>query len=114
MTAPAASKADSRVFEGLAGVSDVRNSRAVKVMELLQQEGARVSFADPLVQSLRLGDDTLTAVTPDAPTLAEAALFVVLVRNAAWPVQQVLSVATPTFDAVNALGEKPHATHERL
>ena len=97
-----------------AGVSDVRNSRAVKVMELLQQEGAQVSFADPLVQSLRLGDDTLTAVTPDEPTLAEADLIVVLVRNAAWPVTQVLSVATPTFDAVNALGEKPHATHERL
>jgi len=97
-----------------AGVSDVRNSRAVKVMELLQQEGAQVSFADPLVQSLRLGDDTLTAVTPDEPTLAGADLIVVLVRNAAWPVTQVLSVATPTFDAVNALGEKPHATHERL
>jgi len=97
-----------------AGVSDVRNSRAVKVMELLKQEGAQVSFADPLVQSLRLGDDTLTAVTPDEPTLAEADLIVVLVRNAAWPVTQVLSVATPTFDAVNALGEKPHATHERL
>ena len=97
-----------------AGVSDVRNSRAVKVMELLQQEGAQVSFADPLVRSLRLGDDTLTAVTADEPTLAEADLIVVLVRNAAWPVSQVLSVATPTFDAVNALGEKPHATHERL
>jgi UDP-N-acetyl-D-glucosamine dehydrogenase len=97
-----------------AGVSDVRNSRAVKVMELLQQEGARVSFADPLVQSLHLGDDTLTAVPVDEPTLAAADLIVVLVRNAAWPVTQVLSVATPTFDAVNALGEKPHATHERL
>jgi UDP-N-acetyl-D-glucosamine dehydrogenase len=97
-----------------AGVSDVRNSRAVKVMELLQQEGAVVSFADPLVRTLRLGDETLTAVEADEPTLAATDLIVVLVRNAAWPVAQVLSVATPTFDAVNALDEKPHATHERL
>ena len=33
-----------------AGVSDVRNSRAVKVMELLEAAGARVDFADPLVR----------------------------------------------------------------
>ena len=97
-----------------AGVSDVRNSRAVKVMELLQQEGAHLSFADPLVDTLRLGGETLTAVEPDEPTLAGADLIVMLVRNAAWPVSQVLSVATPTFDAVNALDERPHATHERL
>ena len=41
-----------------AGVSDVRNSRAVKVMELLHDEGAHVRFADPLVTSLTLGGDT--------------------------------------------------------
>lgn len=97
-----------------AGVSDVRNSRAVRVMELLQHEGARVTFADPLVRELRLGDETLTAVEPDEATLAAADLIVVLVRNAAWPTSKVLSVATPTFDAVNALGEKPHTTHDRL
>ena len=97
-----------------AGVSDVRNSRAVKVMELLRDEGAAVSFADPLVTSLPFGDEQLDAVTLDARVLADADLVVVLVRNPAWPVAQVLASETPTFDAVNALGQPSADTHERL
>jgi UDP-N-acetyl-D-glucosamine dehydrogenase len=97
-----------------AGVSDVRNSRAVKVMELLQDEGAHVTFADPLVPSLTLGGESLHAVALDADTLRDADLVVVLVRNSAWPVDQVLGAGTPTFDAVNALGQASGPTHERL
>ena len=37
-----------------AGVSDVRNSRAVRVMELLEDAGAQVDFADPLARVLTL------------------------------------------------------------
>jgi hypothetical protein len=36
------------------------------------------------------------------------------VRNSAWPVDQVLGAGTPTFDAVNALGQASGPTHERL
>src|SRR4029079_11752792 len=48
-----------------AGVSDVRNSRAVRVMELLQQEGADIAFVDPLVASLRIDGRELRAVPLD-------------------------------------------------
>jgi UDP-N-acetyl-D-glucosamine dehydrogenase len=97
-----------------AGVSDVRNSRAVKVMELLREEGAHVSFADPLVTSLTLGGEQLDAVTLDATALDAADLVVVLVRNPAWPVDLVRASGTPAFDAVNALGQPSGDTHERL
>jgi UDP-N-acetyl-D-glucosamine dehydrogenase len=97
-----------------AGVSDVRNSRAVRVMELLQQEGADVAFADPLVSSLRVGSVEHTAVPLDGIDYASYDLIVVLVRNPAWDVGAVLASGTPTFDAVNALGAPSAGSHERL
>jgi UDP-N-acetyl-D-glucosamine dehydrogenase len=97
-----------------ARVSDVRNSRAVRVMELLEAEGAHVEFCDPLVASLTLGGTERTAVPLDAVDFDAFDLVVVLVRNPAWPTAAVLASTTPTFDAVNALGAPDDATHERL
>jgi UDP-N-acetyl-D-glucosamine dehydrogenase len=97
-----------------AGVSDVRNSRALRVMELLSQEGAHVAFADPLVLSLTLDGRNLSAVALDDAGLAAYDLIVVLVRNPAWDVDTILACGVPTFDAVNALGRPTAGTHERL
>jgi UDP-N-acetyl-D-glucosamine dehydrogenase len=97
-----------------AGVSDVRNSRAVRVMELLHQEGADVAFADPLVGSLTLDGAALTAVPLESLVLHDYDLVVVLVRNPAWDVDAILASGVPTFDAVNALGAQTAGHHERL
>jgi UDP-N-acetyl-D-glucosamine dehydrogenase len=97
-----------------AGVSDVRNSRAVRVMELLQHEGADVSFADPLVTSLAVGGVEVHAQPLDALDLSGYDLVVVLVRNPAWDVDAILASEVLTFDAVNALGVATGGTHERL
>jgi UDP-N-acetyl-D-glucosamine dehydrogenase len=97
-----------------AGVSDVRNSRALRVMELLQREGAHVTFADPLVSSLTLDGCELQAEPLDSLDYAGYDLVVVLVRNPAWDVDAILASGVPTFDAVNALGAPTEGTHERL
>ncbi|HXY91643.1 MAG TPA: nucleotide sugar dehydrogenase [Acidimicrobiia bacterium] len=97
-----------------AGVSDVRNSRAVRVMELLELDGARLEFCDPLVAELTIGESTRKAVPLDSLPLAEVDLVVVLVRNPAWPVDTLLASGVPVFDAVNALGTPSGPRHERL
>jgi UDP-N-acetyl-D-glucosamine dehydrogenase len=97
-----------------AGVSDVRNSRAVRVMELLDREGAQVEFSDPLVLDLTIGGFTRKAVSLDALPLRDIDLVVVLVRNPAWPVDAILDSRVPVFDAVNALGAPSGPFHERL
>ncbi len=97
-----------------AGVSDVRNSRVVKIMELLGVEGATVEYCDPLVTSLSLHGVDHKAVDLEDPPFVDFDLVVVLVRNAAWPVEAVLASGVPTFDAVNALGARPGPRHERL
>jgi UDP-N-acetyl-D-glucosamine dehydrogenase len=97
-----------------AGVSDVRNSRAVRVMELLAAEGADVAFADPLVTELVLGGEERKAVPLPDLALDAYDLVVVLVRNPAWPAADVLASGVPTFDAVNALDTPTSERHERL
>ena len=97
-----------------AGVSDIRNSRAVRVMELLEDAGAEVEFADPLVSTLTLHRTAHHAVDLDAATLGGYDLIVALVRNPAWPADAVLSAGVPVFDAVNALAGTPSETYERL
>ena len=83
-------------------------------MELLEAEGAHVEFCDPLVASLRLGGGERPAVPIADVDFDAYDLIVVLVRNAAWPVAEVLASSTPTFDAVNALDTRDGDAHERL
>jgi UDP-N-acetyl-D-glucosamine dehydrogenase len=97
-----------------AGVSDVRNSRAVRVMTLLEQEGALVDYCDPLVPQLTIGDVTRKPVSLDPLSLDGFDLVVVLVRNPAWPVEAVVASGVPVFDAVNAFGPLPGPHRERL
>src|SRR5262249_11269 len=97
-----------------AGVSDVRNSRSVRVMELLEREGSQGQFSDPLVAETPIGDTMRKAVPLDALPLADMRLVVVLVRNPAWPVDIIVESGVPVFDAVNAFGASAGPLHERL
>ena len=97
-----------------AGVSDVRNSRAVRVMELLEHEGAQVDFCDPLVDRLTMRGSERKARPIDDMAYGNYDLLVALVRNPVWPVAEIRASGVATFDAVNALGPPTSATHERL
>ncbi|MFM7047106.1 MAG: nucleotide sugar dehydrogenase [Actinomycetota bacterium] len=94
------------------GVSDVRNSRAIHVMELLRARGADVSFCDDLVPGVRLGSDMLMSVARTDVPNTKADLVAVLVAGD-WPLDELSSRGVAVFDAVNA-GGKPGEHRERL
>ena len=94
------------------GVSDVRNSRAIHVMELLRASGATVSYCDPHVPSVRVAGETLKSLTQDAVASTDADLVAVLVAGE-WPLAQLATRNVAVFDAVNA-GGQPVASRERL
>ena len=94
------------------GVSDVRNSRAIHVMELLRASGAAVSYCDPHVSSIRLAGETLTSLSLDAVATTDADLVAVLVGGE-WPLTQLAARSIAVFDAVNA-GGQPASLRERL
>jgi len=86
------------------GVSDVRNSRAIRVMELLEDAGARVEYADAHVPTLTLrGTQRKSFPLSDAVT-AGFDLAVVLVGDPSWPLDELDASGVPVFDAVNAGG----------
>jgi UDP-N-acetyl-D-glucosamine dehydrogenase len=94
------------------GVSDVRNSRAIHVMELLRARGAIVSYCDPHVPSVRVGGETLASVSSDDVVKTDANLVAVLVGGD-WPLDVLSQRGVMVFDAVNA-GGKPDSSRERL
>ncbi|MFM2181276.1 MAG: hypothetical protein RIR54_570 [Actinomycetota bacterium] len=94
------------------GVSDVRNSRAIYVMELLRARGSIVSYCDPHVPSVRVGSETLTSVSRDDVENTDAQLVAVLVGGD-WPLDALSKRGVMVFDAVNA-GGTPGIHRERL
>jgi UDP-N-acetyl-D-glucosamine dehydrogenase len=96
------------------GVSDTRNSRAIRVTELLAQAGAHVEFADPRVDELEIGGDRRKAV-PIGPSMAEGFdLVAVLVAHPEWAALEDLCDASSVFDAVGGIEGRGHPAYERL
>ena len=89
------------------GVSDVRNSRAIHVMELLRERGVNVVYCDPHVPQVRLGADTLYSMSIDDVANVEVDLVAVLVGGE-WPLMQLDARGIAVFDAVNAGGAPGH------
>jgi UDP-N-acetyl-D-glucosamine dehydrogenase len=96
------------------GVSDIRNSRAIRVMELLDGDGARVDYADPMVPAITLPSGEHKAVELAQVSLTDFDLVVVLVAGAHWPLDALFDSGVAVFDAVNATGPPRHDRHERL
>ncbi|MFZ9866905.1 MAG: nucleotide sugar dehydrogenase [Ilumatobacteraceae bacterium] len=94
------------------GVSDVRNSRAIHVMELLRERGAKVRYCDPHVPQVRIGADTLHSLSMDEVANAQADVVAVLVGGE-WPLAQLEARGIAVFDAVNA-GGTPATHRQRL
>jgi UDP-N-acetyl-D-glucosamine dehydrogenase len=97
-----------------AGVSDTRNSRATRVMELLEEAGARVEYSDPLVPEIVLPSGRRKSVPVAGIESRGFDLVVVLTADPAWPREELHDCGLPVFDAVNALGPAKASLHERL
>jgi UDP-N-acetyl-D-glucosamine dehydrogenase len=96
-----------------AGVSDVRNSRAIHVMELLQKQGASIAYCDPHVPTVKIGSESLTSLEMDTLGQAKFDAVAVLVGSSSWPISDLEKTGKPIFDAVNA-GGAPNGHRERL
>lgn len=105
-------------------IDDARNSAAVRVMEILCGEGARVDYHDPHVAEIRISSTVFSAggapiqlrsVPLDRETVSRADCVAILVRHGAIDVSLVAEHAKRVFDAVNALaGTTSRGVVERL
>ena len=95
------------------GVSDIRNSRAIRIMEMLAERGATVAYNDPLVDELTISNTVLRSVSVEQITQSKWDAAMVLVSAKGLPLEQLSTRNIPIFDAVNA-GGPPSGSRTRL
>ena len=86
-------------------VGDLRESAAVRVLEVLDRRGARVTFHDPYVERLELGGRVLLR-DDDPTTTASADVVLLLTPHTSYDLDDVESRARLLFDARDALGRR--------
>ncbi|HEV8039564.1 MAG TPA: UDP binding domain-containing protein, partial [Bryobacteraceae bacterium] len=94
-------------------IDDVRESPALDIILLLERRGARVTYSDPWVPSIKLDGRQLHA--EDANQMAtEADCVVVVTDHAAFDYATIEKKATLIVDTRNALKNHPSAKVVRL
>jgi UDP-N-acetyl-D-glucosamine dehydrogenase len=89
------------------GIGDVRGSPALRIMELLRDKGARVSYHDPYVPQVRCGGELLHSL-PLTEEALSAQDCVVLVTDHDYDLPLVLKASRLLIDTRNAVGDRPH------
>jgi UDP-N-acetyl-D-glucosamine dehydrogenase len=97
-------------------IEDARNSSAIRVIEILLHEGARVRYHDPYVPEITVGtklyasngsSQRLRSVDLGDHELGSADCVAILVGHSAIDYRRVIDTARFVFDAVNATGGIP-------
>lgn len=83
-------------------IGDVRESPALDVIHLLRAKGARVTYHDPYVPSLRVEGATLRSTPLTAATLRAQDLVAVITNHSVFDFDFVVKNARLVFDARNA------------
>lgn len=84
-----------------ADVGDPRETPAMKVMELLQREGANLSYADPFTPSILLDGRSYQAVEVTKGTLAKSHCALILTAHSTFDYELVVRHASLVFDTRN-------------
>jgi UDP-N-acetyl-D-glucosamine dehydrogenase len=91
------------------GVSDVRESPALEIVEALLHKGADVRYADPFVPSVAVGETTLVAVPAEAEVFRWADAALVLTDHREFDYQALTRQVPLIVDARNATRGIPDA-----
>lgn len=93
-------------------IDDVRESPALDVMLLLKRKGARITYTDPHVPSLRLENETLTSQGPEAIQAADC--VAIITDHSAFDYPGLVAKAKLIVDTRNALKGLESANIVRL
>jgi len=88
-----------------ADVGDPRETPALKVMELMQREGAELSYADPFTRTVFLAGRSYEAVKVTATRLEQTDCALILTAHSAFDYELITRHAPLVFDTRNGTGE---------
>jgi UDP-N-acetyl-D-glucosamine dehydrogenase len=84
-------------------VGDLRESPALDILELLLRRGARLSYSDPYVPSIRQGDHQFEHVDPAAVLAEGVDCFVICTDHSSFDWKPIVDSGVPVVDNRNAL-----------
>lgn len=79
-------------------VGDMRESPSLKLIQLLQEKGARVSYNDPYIPNIQLSDGSLSSVDLAEKKLSSADCVVIATNHSCYNLEQIVAQAKLVFD----------------
>jgi len=83
-------------------IDDIRQSPALKVAHLLQEQGAKLAYHDPLIPSVDQGDLHFASIELSDDALAQQDLVLITTNHSAVDYDRVVKEARLVFDTRNA------------
>ena len=83
-------------------VEDARESPSLKLIQLLREKGADISYNDPYVASIQISDETLTSVELTDERLSMSDCVVIATDHSCYDYQNIADKASFVFDARGA------------
>ena len=79
-------------------IADLRESPSLEILEILMHEGADVSYHDPLIQTLRIGEQVVAGVADASIAAAESDVVVLLQAHSAYDIDELIGHSKFFFD----------------
>lgn len=95
-------------------VEDLRESTSLKLIQLLQEKGAKVSYNDPYISKIQLSEGTLTSVELTEESLSSADCAVIATDHSCYDLEQIATRSKLVFDTRGATKGLKHANIVRL
>lgn len=95
-------------------VADTRESPALKIVQLLENKGAKVSYNDPYVAQIQLAQHILNSVELSETNLASADCVVITTNHSCYDLSDIADKANLLFDARGSTCDLRQTNIERL
>ena len=95
-------------------VEDVRDSPSLKIIQLLQEKGAKVSYSDPYIPQIRLPQGKLDSVDLTEEYLSSADCTVIATNHSCYNLEQIVTWSKLVFDTRGATKRLRNANIIRL
>jgi UDP-N-acetyl-D-glucosamine dehydrogenase len=84
-------------------IDDYRESPVMKIIELLESEGAKVTINDPFISTFKHNGKVYTTEAVDDNDIANADIVVITTDHTSYDYQNILKNAKAVYDTRNAM-----------
>jgi UDP-N-acetyl-D-glucosamine dehydrogenase len=95
-------------------VADTRESPAMKLIQLLLEKGAEVSYNDPYIPQIQLSDEILSSIELKEENLSSTDCTVIAVDHSSYNLEQIVSCSPLVFDVTGVTKSLKHPNIVRL